>query len=263
MQQISDIIKGIERWNVWYYMALNDVRSRYKRTILGPFWTVLNVGILVLALGLVYSYLWKVDTAVFLPYFSAGYVSWIFFTSTINESNYALINSEKAIKSTALPYSVHIFRVLARNVIVLAHCLLVHLCVIIYFGIWPNMNMVLLFPLGLFILFMNLLWIAVFLSVICARYRDVSQAVTSVLQVAFFVTPIFWQVKILDDRPEVRLILADLNPVFHYVELVRKPLLGQVPALETYVVTIVIAVIGSMLSLSIFSRYKGRIAFWV
>ena len=107
----------------------------------------------------------------------------------------------------------------------------------------------------------NVTWVALLLSVFCARYRDLSQIVANTLQVAFYVTPIMWMPSSLPTRAGTYLI--KFNPVYHVMSLVRSPLLGEWPTLINWIVSIGLAVVGWLVTVLIYGRYKRRIAYWL
>lgn len=81
------------------------------------------------------------------------------------------------------------------------------------------------------------------------------------MQVGFYLTPIMWMPNLLSDR--AGLYLLPLNPVFHLLEIVRSPLLGQFPTMNNWVVSLALALIGWVMALTIYGRYKRRIAYWL
>jgi ABC-type polysaccharide/polyol phosphate export permease len=251
-----------DHWRVWINLGIRDIRARYRRTVIGPFWTVLSSFIMIIALGLVYALLWKVEIREFLPYFCAGYITWILFTTNINESCSAFINSEAIIKSLSLPYLIHILRVIWRNLLVFAHNLVVYAVVLIFFNIWPGWAL-LWVPIALLLLSLNVLWIGVVVAVLGARFRDLIQIVASILQVLFFVTPIFWPVDKLNEAPAAKFILSDANLAYHLVEIVRAPLSGRDPPSLTVAIMICSAIAGNLLGMMFFNRLRSRIAYWL
>lgn len=261
-QAVRDLVRTMQHWELWYRLGLRDIRARYRRTVIGPFWTALSSGILIVSLGLVYSLLWKIDILTFLPFFSAGYISWILAISIINESCAGFISAEPIIKSVNLPYMIHIARIFWRNLLVFGHSLVIHALVLLYF-LYPLNRDVVLLPVGLLLLALNLFWISLVVALACARFRDIIQLVSSVLQIAFFVTPIFWPVEKLDGHPLAVLVLVDCNLVYHMVDVVRRPLIGQAPEMFSYWVLIGTGIVGSALALTLFSRFQKRIAYWV
>jgi lipopolysaccharide transport system permease protein len=107
----------------------------------------------------------------------------------------------------------------------------------------------------------NAMWVAIMLGIFGARFRDIPPVVSAVLQVIVFVTPIFWNADQIKGR--VGLVLTDLNVFYHFVQIVRAPLLGQSPSSVSWLVAIVLAVVGWLLMLAMFSRFHRRIAYWL
>jgi lipopolysaccharide transport system permease protein len=258
----ADLREGLGRWHLWFNLAWKDIRSRYRRTVIGPFWTVLSTATLVGALGFVNATLWHVEISAYLPFFCAGYIAWLLFITVVNESGPSLISAEASIKAIRIPYSVFIFRLLTRNLIVFGHNLLVFAVVAVVFDLAPKLSMLLL-PVGLALAIVNYLWISLLLAVICARFRDVIQLVANLSTILFFVTPIFWQPSQLASVPTARFLLADANFAYHLVDVIRAPLLGTTPDRLSFVYLCVAAVLGFTLTSLFLRRFYDRIAYWL
>src|SRR4029079_12729030 len=96
------------------------------------------------------------------------------------------------IRSVRMPLFMHALRTLVRNVLVLAHNVVVIVAVDIIFIVWPGWHMLLALPaLGVWIV--DALAICLLLGAFCARFRDVGPIVGSIMQIAFFLTPVIWQ----------------------------------------------------------------------
>jgi len=258
----SDLREGLRRNRLWFILGWNDIRSRYRRTMLGPFWTVLSTATLVGALGFVNAVLWNISISTYLPYFCAGYISWLLFQTIIIESCSSIIASESIVKVVRVPYSVFLFRVLTRNVIVFGHNLTIFVLVALIFGVTVSADTLLL-PVGLALAVLNYAWIGLLLAVVCARFRDVIQLVTNVTTILFFVTPIFWQPAQLQAAPIAKFILADANLAYHIVDVIRAPLLGQMPELLSFIFLGTSAVLGFVLISLVFRPFYNRIAYWL
>jgi ABC-type polysaccharide/polyol phosphate export permease len=258
----TDLRDGLGRWHLWSNLAWKDIRSRYRRTVIGPFWTVLSTATLVGALGFVNSTLWQMEISTYLPFFCAGYIAWLLFITVVNESGSSIIAAEASIKAIRVPYSVFILRVLTRNLIVFAHNLLVFVVVSIIFELVPTAA-ILLLPVGLALAMINYLWISFLLAVICARFRDVIQLVINVSTILFFVTPIFWQPAQLASVPVARFLLADANFAYHIVDVVRAPLLSTMPERLSYIYLCATAILGFLFTSVFLRRFYGRIAYWL
>lgn len=258
----SDLSEGLGRWRLWSNLAWKDIRGRYRRTVIGPFWTALSTALLVGSLGFVNATLWHMKISDYLPFFCAGYISWLLFTTIINESGTSLTSADATLKAIRVPYSVFILRLLCRNLIVFGHNLAVFIVVAAIFGITPNRNTLLL-PVGLVLAALNYLWIGLLLSAICARFRDVLQLITNLTMILFFVTPIFWQPAQLGSVPIAKFLLADANFVYHIVDVIRAPLLGQAPASLSFLYLSASAVLGLAGTALFLRRFYDRIAYWL
>ena len=254
----SDLYRGFRAWPLWLTLGWNDIGMRYRRSTLGPLWMTLSMGILVVSLGILYSRIFQTDIKTFLPYLALGFIVWGFLSTTINESCNAFTESERIIKQVKVPFSVFVLRVVWRNFIVLMHTIILFIPIAIFFQISPDFAALFVLP-GLAILCINLVWVGLIIAVLSTRFRDISQIVTSVMQIAIFATPVMWQVSSLRDKT----LIADINPLYHWLELVRGPLLGEVPSTLSWIVSIASAVLGTVLALLLLRRASRRIAYWL
>ena len=157
-----------------------------------------------------------------------------------------------------LPYSLYAFRFMWSKIIVFGHNLAIYFGVLLYFEIWPGHAALYALP-GFVILAANGMFAATYLGVISARFRDVPQITASLVQIAFFVTPIMWKPEFLGNRQ----LVAELNPFFHLMEIVRAPLLGKIPTPDNYIAVTLITTVNLLLAGFFFARYRARISFWV
>jgi lipopolysaccharide transport system permease protein len=196
----------------------------------------------------------------FLPFLAVGMILWSFISSVITEGCTGFIAAEGIIKQLPIPLFVHILRMIWRNVLILAHNIVIFPLVLLAVGKPLNLFVLIAIP-GFLLVLINLIWIALILAVICARYRDIPQVVGSILQVVFYLTPIMWMPNLLPQR--AGLYLLDLNPAYHLLEIVRSPLLGQLPTETNWVVSLVLALVGWGMAIAVYGRYKRLIAYWL
>ncbi|MBM3486316.1 MAG: ABC transporter permease [Alphaproteobacteria bacterium] len=254
----TDVLAGLGRWRLWGLMGWNDIRQRYRRSLIGPFWLSLSMAVMVIALGFLFSTIFKIDIADYLPFLTLGFLAWAFIAQCVTEGCATFIEAEGFIKQMPLPYSTFVYRVVWRNLIILAHNSVVYVVVALIFGIWPGATALLVLP-GLVLLVLNAAWLGILVGALCARFRDVPPIVSSLLQMVFFVTPIIWKPELAGDR----MLFVDLNPFFHFVELIRAPLLGHAPAAASWLVCIAVTAVGWIATALVFRRCRARIAYWV
>jgi ABC-type polysaccharide/polyol phosphate export permease len=255
---LQDLKSGIGSIYIWPMLGWQEIRQRYRRSILGPFWLTLSTGILVGAMGPLYGRLFGQDISLYYPYLAVSLVTWILISTTVNELCLAFIAAEGFIKQIKLPLTIHVLRVVWKNLIVYAHNLVIVVFVLIFYTPPFHLNLV-LFPVALLFIVVNSLWVGILLGLMCARFRDIPQIITSVMQVALFLTPVMWKADMLGKN----ILFAQLNPLYHFLEIARMPLLGgPVPRLS-WLVVIAITFCGYLLMLAVFAKFRARIAYWV
>lgn len=241
-------------------LGWQDVKQRYRRSKLGPFWLTISMGVMIGALGLVFGGIFDSPMKEFLPFLAIGIILWTFISAVINEGCMAFISSDAIIKQLPLPMFLHVMRVIWRNVVILAHNVVIIPILFLLFLKPLGIVSLLAIP-GLLLTTLTLTWVALLAGILCTRYRDLSQIVASVLQIVFYVTPIIWMPSMLTGRASF--IFLDANPFYHLIEVIRAPLLGNTPTLTNWSVSIAVALLGWLVTILVYGRYKNRISYWL
>jgi len=257
-QALADLLLGLERYDLWTTFAFHEIRQRFRRSLLGPFWLTASMGVFVGALGLISTTLFKQDVHLTLPYIATGVIFWGFLTSAITEGANCFISREGYIRNVPLPVSVHLYQMLMRNLIIWLFNMAIYLVVLVVFGVNPGWA-VLLFVVGGPLFVINAAWMGLVAGILSTRFRDIPQVITSLLQVVFFLTPVFWSTATMPNRPAY----VEYNPLFHLLTVARDPLLGQIPPLESWLSAIVLALVGCLAAARLYRRAQPRIAYWV
>jgi len=256
---MRDLAESFERWQLWWLLGYNDVRQRYRRSRVGQLWITISMGIFVIAIGPVYALLFNTELKEFLPYLTVNIVVWGFISSMINDACTAFIQSDGYIRQERIPKIGFLYRILVRNFLILGHNALLIPLVFLAFGKSVAPVVFLAIP-GLIIVTVTCVLMALFLATICSRFRDFPQIVSNVVQVAFFLTPIFWQRKqILADYHFV----VDYNPFASLLSVVSSPILGKVPTMFEYGMCLVMALVVGLVAIPFFARYRARIVYWL
>jgi ABC-type polysaccharide/polyol phosphate export permease len=253
-----DLADGFGRSWLWGALALQDIRLRYRGSVLGPFWLTISTLVMVVAMGAIYGRLFHVDIATYLPYLCIGLIVWQNFSSTITEGCETFLREQSVIQQVPIPFSIHAYRNVCRNFIVLAHNLVIVPIGLVIFAIPIDWHTLEIIP-GFLLLAINGFWISILLGLISARFRDVPPIVASFLQVLFFVTPIIWPVEMLGDWQAI----ATLNPLFAAIDVVRAPLLGVATAESSWIALMIMTVLGCSVTFAMFARFRTRIAYWI
>jgi len=256
----NDLISAAKRWSLIGLLGWQDVRQRYRRSSLGPFWITISMGVMIGTIGVVFGQIFRSPMRDFLPFLAAGLILWSYISSVITEGCVGFISAEGIIKQLPIPLSVHILRIIWRNFLILGHNIVILPLVFLALGKPFSVLAFLSIP-GFIVATLNLVWFALLLGILCTRYRDLPQIITNILQVVFYVTPIMWMPSLLPQRAAIYLL--DFNPIYHIVEIVRAPLLGSFPSLTNWIIALGFACVGWFLALVLFGRYKSRIAYWL
>jgi lipopolysaccharide transport system permease protein len=256
---LRDAWDALANPHLWALLAWYDIRQRYRRSVLGPFWVTISTGIMIGTMGLLWSVLFKSDVQSYLPFFAVGSIVWTFYSTQINEACMGFTQFESTIKQIRFPMGVYLLRILMRNLIILAHNCVIIVVVIGILGPVPTWHMLLAIP-GLFLGSLAMLGISMIVSVFCTRFRDMPMIIQNATVVLFYVTPIIWRPKSLGAEHQW---VAEYNPFAHLVEIVRAPIInGYFPIHSWYwslATTFVFLVIGIALQ----ARFRDRIAYWL
>ena len=240
-------------------LAWLDIKLRYRGSVLGPFWLTISTAIMVAAMGGIYAALFHMNLREYLPFLTLSLVLWNYLATLVGDACQGFTASESMIRSVRMPFALYAARIVLRNLLVLGHNLIVIVAVFTIYVIWPGSVALLALP-ALALWLLDSLALAMLLGAVCARFRDIPPIVGSVLQMLFFVTPVIW-------RPELvgagRVWLLPFNPCFALLEILRAPLLGELPSVATYGSALGYSVALCAVTWMLFVRVRGRIAFWV
>lgn len=255
---LTDLRASIASWRLWTLLGWLEVRQRYARSRVGPFWLTISMGVMIASIGVVYGTLFGQKMTDYLPFLSISLVMWTFFSQTVIEGSTAYINSATYIRQASTPKLIYMLQVVWRNLVILAHNFVIIVLLLAVFGVksWETLP---IFIPALLLYILNAQWIVMVVGLLSARFRDLPQIVASVMQIAFYITPIIYRPNALARFS----LIVDLNPLAHLIDLVRAPLIGQVPSAMTWAVAIGMAVLGWLLALLLTGRYLKRIPYWV
>lgn len=256
----QDVSKAFLKTNLGLYLAKSDIRQRYRRSTLGPFWITISTAVMVACIGLIFGRLFKSPMQEFLPFITAGLIIWGFISSTVSEATTVFVNAEAIIKQLPLPLFLHVIRMVARNCYIFFHNILIYPIVCFFVDKSLSLTCFLVIP-GFALLVINLLWLSLLIGIICTRFRDMPQIVLSLLQIAFYVTPIIWMPGSLKGKTGT--LILDPNPFYHLIEIVRAPLLNVSPTLLNWFVASILAIVGWMVTIILYNRYRQRISYWL
>ena len=225
----QDFHDGIRQRQLWAHLGWQDIKQRYRRSVIGPLWITIGMGMTATALGLLYSQLFDQDIKTFLPYLTVGFIVWNFIRDTLTEGTEVFISNEGLMKQLPAPISVHVLRLVWRQALFFAHNMIVYFAVLAIFQMPVSWTIIYAIPAFALLMF-NGVWVALLFGIVATRFRDIPPVINSLTTLVFFMTPIVWNADILKEKaPQLgwRANLADINPLYHYIEIIRDPLIGH------------------------------------
>lgn len=259
----NNYMKGIWRSRYfWTHLAMADLRSKWRRSIIGMFWSLIQPLGMTLLLSIVFSRLFHMDIVNYAPYILSGIITWEFIGASLTSGSLAFVQADAYIKQYKHPLAIYTLRLILSNLIVLALASLVlwiwALIVLPHNFGWPWLATLSFFPIMALIA-----WpLSTFLAYLGARFRDIPHAMGLCLQVIWFVSPVYFEAKMF--RSGGLSGLVDYNPIYHLLQIIRAPILeGKWPTLLNYEFCLLSILIFSFLAILIGRKAEPRVIFYL
>lgn len=255
----ADLVEGVRRHEGWRYLAAEQVKNSYRRTVLGPWWLTAQQAVYVAGLAFVFGQLFHEDIKAFLPYVAVGFLVYVLLLGLLRSGANVFVGHAGVIKSTRQPLSSLVLRNVMVELIQFSHNAIISVLFFAVGFITPSFWLFLV-PVGLLIILVNGVLVGLWLGPVVARFRDVLPAIDSVLQVLIFFTPIFYRAS---DLTGPRGTLIRWNPFTPFIDFFRDGVLGSRPASATVVGVLVYTLVDLVLAVVVFTRVRSRLPYWV
>src|SRR5579884_252919 len=252
---LADIWEGLRRWRNWSYLAVENVKNRYRRTVLGPWWLTLQTAIFIVGISVVFGHLLHAGLRSFLPYVALGMISFTLLTGITRAGAEVFVAGSSTLRSTRQPLSTLVLRDVAIEFIHFAHNILLYVVFVAARLVPLSPKLLVALPIVLLIA-VNGLFLGLWLGSAVARFRDVQPLVNSILGVIIFFSPVFYHLNDLSSG--IRNVLLAWNPLTYLISAFRAPLITSF-----YVGTAVVTVVNVVLGLVVFARARSRLPYWV
>lgn len=257
-RELRFLLDGVRQWRVWMFWGWLDVVRAHRRSSLGPLWITLSLLLNIATVGVIFSFLWKKELSEYIPYFTSGMIVWALFNGALEASFLIYVNRALSyLRSARISPSLYILSGGVEAIIVFTYNLLAYILIAFIFPPQIGAVLLLIFPALLFYL-INMYWSSLLLGLICLRYRDMVPILKSLMRIAFFLTPVFWQKEMLDRWQ----FLVDFNPFYHFIAILREPLLGHAPPMMSWWVVLGVTAVGLTISLLAHRKLAHRLPFW-
>lgn len=256
----GDVAEGLRRWRSWTYLAVEQVKNQYRRTVIGPWWLTLQTAAYVFGLAILFGSIFRQPLDEFVPYVGGGFIGFTLLAGLTRQAADVFVDNASTITSTRQPLSVLVFRAAMVELLQFGHNLVI-IAAFVAVGVTPLSPKLLLIVPAVLIILLNGLALGLWLGPTVARFRDVGPFVASILQVMMFFTPVFWRVD--EIHPDSRNALVGWNPFAYLLGLFRDPLLGELPSAATWTGVAAVTAANVLLAFWVFARTRSRLPYWV
>jgi lipopolysaccharide transport system permease protein len=232
-----------------YFLTWRDIKVRYKQTVLGAAWAIIQPFMTMVVFSLFFGRLAEVPSdGVPYPIFSfTALVPWTFFANGLTMSSNSLVGSANLLKKVYFPRLTIPIATVMSGVVDLFIAFIVLVLMMLFYGIAPTVNIIFL-PFFVLLAFVTALGVGLWLSAMNVQFRDVRYAVPFITQFWLFITPIAYPASLIEN-PTLRVIYG-LNPMAGVVEGFRWALLGTetspTPTIVASTLAAVVILIGGL-----------------
>jgi ABC-type polysaccharide/polyol phosphate export permease len=249
-------VRNLRKGFAWAWL---DIVCQYRRSKIGPLWETINALVMTVGMTVVSSAVIGGSLGSLFGYIGLGMITWNVVSNFVNEGTSTLVRNREYILSNNLSIDFYVSRMVMRNLIIFLHHLALYFLALVTGVLSLHWTALLALP-GILLLFVNGYWIVTAVSLACTRFRDLELIIRNLMQLVFFVTPIFWDFRHITSN---RSFIVDYNLFFYFIEIVRGPLLGEPPPVQYYEVVLVVTVVGYLLTYLIYRRMRRDLAFFV
>ena len=247
---------------VWIALAWQDIKLRYRGSILGPLWITISMAIMITIMGVIYGNLLNIEERDYIPFFSIGLIIWTLVSTTINEATITFTQNESLIKQIKIPPIIYIYRNVFRNIIIFIHNIVIIIGVVLIFDLEITLESLIQFFFGFLIVILNLVNFSKIVSFLATKYRDIQQIIHNIMQITFFSSPIIWYPEIIINRGSYEWILT-INPIYYFLKITRDVLMGGEISMNQWIIVSVITIVNFIMGLIVYSWGKNKMIYWL
>ena len=260
---VSLINRLLGRWQYGYLLqslVAREIKVRYRRSVLGIVWTLLNPLLMMAIFTVVFSTLFARTLNNFPIYYMSAHLSWHFFSLTTSTAMTSMIRNSALYKRIYVPKYIFVLAVVVGEIINLLLSL-IPLCFLLLILRHPLTPAILFVPVGFVILFAVTTGVSFMVATIAVFFDDITQLYQVILQALMYLTALFYPISIV---PPTWRVLIELNPLYHVIQLLRAPIYdGQLPPLESIVIATLTAAVALVVGWTMFDRSCDRFVYYV
>lgn len=257
----GDLRGSLQRPAFWAYGTWLDILTRYRRSFIGPLWMLAPPAMYMFGLGFFFGRVQQQPLVDFMAHLGLGFLVFRLVTQVVNDSSSVLQHHAAFIMDGNTRLTDYTLRTLFGSLVHFTIGAPLVLAVVILSGRFELAGVPMAL-LGLCFTVLTLVWISGLVALLGARYPDIHEFMGSLVLVAFVLTPILWDASTAPEGTAHGTLMR-INPVYHFVEVVRAPLLGGTVEPLTYLYLAVMSVIGLPLWWWAYGRFSRLVPIWI
>jgi ABC-type polysaccharide/polyol phosphate export permease len=254
----QDVRASLANPRLWLYLAWHDIRVQFERSLLGPLWMSLQAAAWIVAIIFVFGGIMG-PYREYAVYVAIGIVLYNFITTVVTDSSDIFIRNRIVIHSYANPYSSYVMKQVTFALIQLVLQSVVVL--IVFIGAQYSVGPIALLAIpGMLLGIFMAMGLALCFSLLGLRYGDFRFAMLAVMRLGLFITPILWT---QDGGGWMKTLAANVNPMAHFINIVRMPLMGEMAPMISYYVAGGSIIVAALIGWRLFVSVRPTIPMWV
>lgn len=261
MKKLKERIRVFMKYR---YLLINlvkrDIKVRYRRSVLGLLWTVLNPLLMMVVITVVFSTLFKQNIENFPIYYLTGSLLFSFNSETTSNALYSIISSASLMKKVYIPKYLFPISKVVSGLVNLGFSLIAMFIVMIVLDVEFKPTL-LLIPIPIMYIFLFSTGLGMVLAALTVYFRDIAHFYGVFVMAWTYLTPIFYPETIL---PPIALKLQWINPMYHYIQYLRDLVIyGNVPSMMRNIACLLFGVVMLVVGTWIFYKKQDRFVLYV
>ena len=261
MQKVLVMLSGFRRYqSLLYELVSRDIKIRYRRSVLGLLWTLLNPILMMAVMTIVFSQLFRFEIENFPIYFFAGNILFSFITESTTNALYSVVSGASLLKKVYIPKYLFPVSKVFSSAVNLFFSYIAMLIVMLVTGVAFKPTMFLTPVIAIYVL-MFAIGLGLILATIMVFFRDTAHLYSVITLAWMYLTPIFYPTSLLGERLPLAL---HLNPMYHYITYLRDiTLYNSIPSLHDNLICLSISGVFLLIGLVIFYRNQDKFILYI
>lgn len=257
IQQIKNIYKY--RW-LLQQLVNRDLKVKYKRSVLGYLWSLLNPLMMMVVISSVFSHIFRFSIENFPIYLLCGSVLFTFFAESTSMAMSSIIQGAGLIKKVYVPKYIIPLSKIISSFVNLMYSLIAVVIMLIFYKIQIHWT-ILLFPIPLIYVFMMSLGMGLMLSVAATYFRDVIYLYGILIQAWTYFTPLFYPIDAVSESIQ---FFIRLNPMYHVVTYFRDIVMyGKLPTMQTNLICLAYSIAFLLIGVLVFRKHQKKFLLYI